>query len=162
MGGRQHPITGPDDGVKFDHFAVDFEYPNGVHVLSMCRQINGCAEDVSEAFVGTKGMWYSGGYRLNGKGVITRAQDKAAQDPYVQEHTDLIESIRSGKPLNGLKDVAESTMTCILGRMTTYTGQKLNWDQALASKEQLMPEKLTWDTPLPQWALAVPGTTKFV
>ena len=123
MGGRQTPITGPDDGVKFDHFAVDFEYPNGVHVLSMCRQINGCQEDVSKAFVGTKGMWDSHSYKLNGKGVITREQDKAAQDPYVQEHTDLIESIRSGKPLNELKQVAESTMTCILGRMTTYTGE---------------------------------------
>ena len=130
-------------------------------MLSMCRQIDNCDNNVSEAFVGTKGMWFSGGYRLNGKGVITRAEDKAAVDPYIQEHTDLIESIRSGKPLNGLKDVAESTMTCILGRMTTYTGAKLTWDQALASKVQLMPETLTWETPLPQWELAAPGKTKF-
>jgi predicted dehydrogenase len=161
MGGRQVPWTGPDDGHKFDHFAVDYEYPGEVHVLSMCRQVQGCENNVSEALVGAKGFWYSGGYRLNGKGVLTKEQAKAAQNPYVQEHTDLIESIRSGKPLNELKQVADSTMTAILGRMTTYTGQKITWDQAIKSKEQLMPEKLTWDTQLPQWAVAIPGQTKF-
>ena len=164
MGGRQHPITGPDDGVKFDHFAVDYEYPNGVHVMSMSRQVEGCENNVSEAFVGTKGAWLSGGYELNGKRVLTREQDKAAQDAYIQEHTDLIESVRSGKPLNELKRVAESTLTCILGRMTTYTGKALTWEQALNSKQQLMPEPadLTWNTELPKWTVAVPGTTPFV
>ena len=164
MGGRQRSVPNPEDyGVIFDHFAVDFEYPNGVHVQSMCRQIDGCQNDVSEALVGTKGHWRSGGYQLNGKGVITKEQDKAAQDPYIQEHTDLIEAVRTGKPLNELKRVAESTMTCILGRMSTYTGRALTWDEALGSKEQLMPEpsKLDWDTQLPKWAVAVPGKTPF-
>ena len=74
LGGRQRSVPNPQDyGVIFDHMAVDFEYPNGVHVMSQCRQINGCANDVSEAFIGTKGHWQSGGYRLNGKGVLTRA-----------------------------------------------------------------------------------------
>ena len=164
MGGRQHPITGPDDGVKFDHFAVDYEYPKGVHVMSMSRQIEGCENNVSEAFVGTKGTWLSGGYVLNGKRVLTREQNRAAQDPYIQEHTDLIESVRSGKPLNELKRVAESTLTAILGRMTTYTGKALTWEQALNSKLQLMPEpaNLTWNTELPKWKVAVPGATPFV
>ena len=85
--------------------------------------------------MGTKGAWLSGGYELNGKSVLTREQDKAVQDPYIQEHTDLIESVRSGKPLNELKRVAESTMTCILGRMTTYTGKALTWEQVLNSKQ---------------------------
>jgi myo-inositol 2-dehydrogenase / D-chiro-inositol 1-dehydrogenase len=166
MGGRQRSVPNPEDyGVIFDHFAVDYEYPNGVHVLSMCRQIDGCVNNVSEALVGTKGQWHSGGYNLNGKGLLTKEQDKAAVDPYVQEHTDLIESIRSGKPLNELKRVAESTMTAIMGRMATYTGsvggKALTWDQALASKERLMPETLDWNTQLPQWTVAVPGKTPF-
>jgi len=164
MGGRQRSVPNPQDyGVIFDHFAVDYEYPNGVHVLSMCRQIDGCDQNVSEAFVGTKGMWSSGGYKLNGKGVLTKEQDKAAVDPYVQEHTDLIESVRTGKPLNELKRVAESTLTAILGRMTTYTGKPLKWEEAMNSKEQLMPEpaNLNWDTQLPKWAVAVPGKTPF-
>ncbi len=162
MGGRQRSVQNPQDyGVIFDHFAVDYEYPNNVHVLSMCRQIDGCENNVSEAFAGTKGDWRSGGYVLNGKPVLAKGERDNA--PYVQEHTDLIESIRSGKPLNELKRVAESTMTAILGRMTTYTGKALKWDEALASQEQLMPEpeKLTWDTKLPEWKVAVPGQTKF-
>jgi myo-inositol 2-dehydrogenase/D-chiro-inositol 1-dehydrogenase len=162
MGGRQRSIPNPQDyGVIFDHFAVDYEYPNGVHVLSMCRQIDGCANDVSEALMGTKGQWRSGGYNLNGKSAITKEQEKGAQDPYVQEHTDLIESLRSGKPLNELKRVAESTLTCILGRMSTYTGKSLTWEEALNSKERLMPEKLDWNTELPKWIVAVPGKTPF-
>ncbi len=164
MGGRQRSVPNPEDyGVIFDHFATDFEYPKGVHVLSMCRQIDGCANDVSEAFQGTKGQWHSGGYNLNGKSAITREQDKAAQDPYVQEHTDLIEAVRSGKPINELNRVAESTMTCILGRMSNYTGKSLTWEQALNSKEQLMPEpaNLSWDTVMPKWTVAVPGKTLF-
>jgi predicted dehydrogenase len=162
MGGRQRSVPNPEDfGVIFDHFSVDYEYPNGIHVLSMCRQIDGCEGNVSEALVGTKGMWSSGGYNLNGKPVITKKQDTDSVNPYVQEHTDLIESLRAGKPLNELKQVAESTLTAILGRMSTYTGKKLTWEQALNSKERLMPEKLEWDTSLPKWTVAVPGQTQF-
>jgi myo-inositol 2-dehydrogenase / D-chiro-inositol 1-dehydrogenase len=164
MGGRQRSVPNPEDyGVIFDHFATDFEYEHGVHVLSMCRQIDGCASDVSEAFQGTKGHWRSGGYNLNGKSAITKEQEKGAQDPYVQEHTDLIEAVRTGKPINELNRVAESTMTCILGRMSNYTGKALTWEQALNSKEQLMPEpaNLDWNTSLPKWVVAVPGKTPF-
>jgi predicted dehydrogenase len=160
MGGRQRSVPNPEDyGVIFDHFAVDYEYPNGVHVLSMCRQIDGCENNVSEAFAGSKGTWYSNGYKLNGQNVLGKTPDNA---PYVQEHTDLIESIRSGKPLNELKRVAESTMTAILGRMSTYTGKALKWEEALNSQEKLMPDTLDWNTQLPQWTVAVPGKTKFV
>jgi hypothetical protein len=76
----------------------------------------------------------------------------------VQEHTDLIESIRNGKPLNELRTVAESTLTAIMGRMSAYTGKVVTWEQALESKEQLMPPSLTLG-PLPTPAVAVPGQT---
>ena len=71
--------------------------------------------------------------------------------------------MRSGKPINELQHVAESTLTGILGRMSTYTGKALTWEQALNSKEELMPEpdKLDWNTELPKWAVAVPGKTPF-
>ncbi len=41
--------TDPDYGHIFDLFAIDYEYPQGVHVISMCRQIDNCASSVSEA-----------------------------------------------------------------------------------------------------------------
>jgi predicted dehydrogenase len=163
MGGRQRSVPNPQDyGNIFDHFAVDYEYPNGVHVLSECRQISNCWDSVSEALVGNKGTCQVNDYVINGARIVSRDQDRQSTDPYVQEHTDLIESIRKGEPLNELKNVAESTMTAILGRMSTYTGQSLTWDQAINSKEVLMPEKLAWDMSLPEAPIAVPGMTKFV
>ena len=163
MGGRQRAHRTRDYGHIFDHFAIDYEYPNGVHVLSMCRQIDDCENNVSEAVAGTKGTCQSDGYSINGKRVMTGEQDQAAVDPYVQEHTDLIESIRAGKPINELKNVAESTLTAIMGRMSAYTGKAVTWEQALNSKEDLMPEpdKLDWDMKLPEPPVAVPGKTKF-
>ena len=63
MGGRQ-VITEPERGQSYDHFAVDYEFPNGVHVMSMARQIPDCENNVSETLVGTKGQWHSGGYQF--------------------------------------------------------------------------------------------------
>jgi hypothetical protein len=75
----------------------------------------------------------------------------------VQEHTDLIASIRAGKPLSELKDVAESTLTAIMGRMSAYTGRLVTWEEALGSAESLVPEKLAWG-PMPVPPVARPGT----
>jgi predicted dehydrogenase len=147
MGGRQElPHGNPDvNGNIFDHFAIDYAYPNGVHMMSMCRQIDGCESSISEALVGTRGTSITDDgarhYEIKGQKPykFTRGTDNR---PYEQEHTDLINSIRSGKPLNELKQVAESTMTAILGRMSAYTGKALTWQDALASEQSLMPEKL--------------------
>jgi myo-inositol 2-dehydrogenase / D-chiro-inositol 1-dehydrogenase len=154
--------TDPGYGVIYDFFAIDFTFPKDVHVLSMCRQISECANSVSEAVVGTKGHCQVNAYTINGKRVLSKDQEKAAVDPYVQEHTDLITSIRAGKPINELKQVAESTLTAIMGRMSAYTGKEVTWDKALNSKLQLMPEKLTWDMSLEVPPVAVPGKTPLV
>ena len=64
MGGRQ-VISEPECGQSYDHFAVDYEFPNGVHVLSMCRQIDGLRQQRLGDVVGTKGQWHSDGYRVH-------------------------------------------------------------------------------------------------
>src|SRR5205807_1363618 len=98
-----------------------------------------------------------------GKGKVAVAQDTGGDNlPYVQEHVDLIAAIRNGKPINELKTVAESTLTAIMGRMSGYTGRTVTWEQALGSKEDWMPEKLTWETSVPEWTVAIPGKTKLV
>jgi myo-inositol 2-dehydrogenase/D-chiro-inositol 1-dehydrogenase len=157
-GGRQ-VRTSPDYGHIFDHFAIDYEYANGTTLMSMCRQIEGCDKSVSEALVGDKGTSQVDKYTITG----ARAWRFAGTDnrPYVQEHADFIASIRGGSPYNELKTVAESTLTAIMGRMSTYTGKAVTWDQALNSKEQLMPAGLTLG-PLPTPAVAVPGQTPLV
>ena len=148
--------TDPRFGHIYDFFAIDFKYPKGVHTLSMCRQISNCANEVGEHLVGTKGMCHVNAYNINGK----RVANRGGTNPYIQEHTDLIESIRSQKPLNELKQVAESTLTAIMGRMSAYTGKEVSWKQALESKDDTMPKQLAWDMSLPQPPLAIPGTTQ--
>lgn len=152
----------PGFGPIFNFFAVDLEYPKGVHALSMCRQISDCAQEVGEYLVGTKGMCHVSAYDINGKRLFTDKEKRKHSNPYVQEHADLIESIRSGKPFNELKNVAESTLTAIMGRMSAYTGKRVTWDQALNSQEELMPQNLTLDTTVPVPPVATPGKTPLV
>jgi predicted dehydrogenase len=161
------PATAAEVGNKFDHFTVEFEYPNDVHVLSMCRQIDRTDSNLpgmrgeSEALVGTKGTCrtWPGHYVINGKDVELSAEEI---NPYVQEHTDLITSIRSGKPLNELKNVAESTLAAIMGRMAAYTGKVVTYEAALNSKQDTMPEKLSFDMKLDTPPAAVPGETRLL
>jgi predicted dehydrogenase len=166
MGGRQ-VRTSPDYGNIFDHFAIDYTYPNGAHCMSMCRQIPGCANSVSEDVVGTKGTFHGNAqandWQITGanKWDYGRARAKKDNDPYLQEHIDLIASLRDGRPLNELKTVAESTLTAIMGRMSAYTGKAVTWEQALNSKQNLLPASLKFgDLATP--AIAVPGETELI
>lgn len=158
MGGRE-VNTGPEWGESYDHYAVDFEFPNGVHVQSMCRQISGCESEVAEHFVGTKGRWHSesrfegpNAPRIRARGI----------NPYVQEHIDLLEAVTGNKPINELKQVAESTMTAILGRLSAFTGKALTWEQALNAKLDTFPKELGWDVKLPAPKIAKPGVTELI
>ncbi len=160
MGGRSR--KNPDYGHIFDFFAIDFTFPGDVHVLSMCRQISNCANRIGENLAGTKGVCQPDAYSINGKRILTREQDREAVDPYVQEHTDLIASIRAGKPINELKNVAESTLTAIMGRMAAYTGKEVTWVAALNSKLDTMPKNLDWSMKLDTPPVPVPGTTPLI
>jgi predicted dehydrogenase len=158
MGGRQ-VRTAPEYGNIFDHFAVEFEYPNGARVMSLCRQIPGCADRVEEKIVGTKGHAFGYG-EISGPNAWKFEGDEP--NPYVVEHADLIAGIRAGKPLNEGRRIAESTMCAIMGRMSAYTGRALSWDWAMkASKLDLFPAKLEFG-PNPVDPVAVPGVTPLV
>ena len=156
MGGREVR----DLGNIYDHFAIEYEYPNGVRVLGMCRQINGCTDRVAERVVGTNGTSNCQSI-IEGRKPFEYKDD--ATDPYVQEQADLIASIRESNPINEGKQVAESTMTAIMGRMSAYTGRALKWDWAMnASKLDMSPPKYDFDIDLPAMPVAVPGKTQLV
>ena len=159
MGGRA-ARTEPMFGNIYDHFSVAYEYPNGARVLSMCRQTAGAAENVSERVVGTKGFTYTDSTdgRITGEKAYQNPKD--SPNPYVQEHADLIASIRAGKPLNEGRRVAESTLTAIMGRMSAYTGRAMSWDWVMnASTLDLTPPHLEFKA-LPPLEVAVPGKTE--
>ncbi len=160
MGGRQ-VRTSPKYGHIFDHFAIEYEYANGAFLESMCRQIDGCASRVEEVVYGTKGRLrtHSGYAEMFGEKPWKFENENP--DPYVQEHVDLIASVREGKGLNEAKRVAESTLTAIMGRMSAYTGQEISWEQALNSKEDLSPDAYEFGS-LPVPPVAVPGRTPFI
>ncbi len=161
IGGRQVRIE-PEFGNIYDHFAVEYEYPNGARLLSMARQIDGCSDRVSENVVGTKGIafMHGSGGKITGSAPWKPTQE--SPNPYVVEHADLIKSIREGKPLNEGRQVAESTLTAIMGRMSAYTGRELTWDWVMnASKLDLTPAKYELGD-LPVEPPAMPGKTKLI
>ena len=159
MGGRQ-VISEPEYGQSYDHFAIDYEFPKGVHVMSMARQIEGCEGNVSETMVGTKGQWHSHEYTFTGanEGRVRSRRE----EPYVLEHVALLESIVSHKPVCELKQVAESTLTAIMGRMSAYTGKAVPWEVALNSKLDTFPQNLAMGNPMPEPPVPKPGVTDLV
>ncbi len=159
LGGRQSR-TEPRFGHIYDHFAADFSYPDGVKVLSMCRQVDGCENNVSEHAIGSEGDSGPGGW-IHGKENYGHKGD-GDPDPYTQEHKDLIDSIRAGTPLNETQQVTESTLCAIMARMSAYTGKKVGWDWVLnESKLDLLTraQNLTNFGDMPVDEVAVPGKT---
>ncbi len=158
MGGRQVRVA-QKFGNIFDHFFVEFEYPNGVRATSSCRQIKGCADRVEERIVGTKGVAWSSGKITGEKPWAFEGKER---NPYELEHVDLIASIRSGKPLNEGRQIAESTMCAIIGRMSAYTGRAISWEWAMNSSTlDLSPAKYAFGNN-PVHMVATPGITDLV
>ncbi len=146
-GGRAWKPRTEKYGDIYDHFSCDYEYPNGVHLLSMSRHWNNSHNNVSEAVVGTKGQ--------------SSCRDMAKDDrnPYEQEHIDLTASIRGTGPyLNEGVRVAQSTMTAIMGRMSAYTGKQYTYDEALNEDLALVPAELDFTKAYPVGPIPVPGT----
>jgi predicted dehydrogenase len=158
LGGRQSR-RGKRHGHIFDHFAVEYEYPNGVTVFSQCRQINGCKSLVGEFVRGSKGTSNCSNVIEPASGDKWRHRGKHV-NAYEQEHQNLIASIRAGKPINEAHGLAESTMTGILGREAAYSGQEITWDDAMQSTNRLGPKEYKFgDYPFPE--IARPGTYRF-
>ncbi len=159
--GARQVRTDPKFGHIFDHFTVEFEYESGARVLSTCRQIEGTSHRVSERLVGTKGVADPNG-KIEGRKSYIYEPEGEPVNPYVQEHADLIASIRSGKPLNEGKRVAESILTAIMGRMSAYTGREISWKWVMnASKLDLTRPHYTMSE-LPVDPVPVPGQTELV
>jgi predicted dehydrogenase len=160
VGGRQIPNH---EGTIYDHFEVNYEYPNGVRAFMGCRQQSGCYNQNADYVMGAKGMATIG---LRPEIEITGENPwryrGESNDMYQTEHDELFASIRSGNPINDGSRMCQSTMIAIMGRMAAYTGQEITWEQALNSQEKLVPDDLAWDMELPIPPMALPGQTRFI
>lgn len=170
MGGRE-VRKGKDHGEIFDHHFVEFTYADGSVLNSQCRHIPKTSAKVDELLVGTKGKIYCGAANIRdhqGK-VVFQFDKKTENNGYQNEHVELFAAIANGEyKFADAENGAKSTMTSILGRMATYSGQVVEWDKALNCGLNLQPAAYTWDS-LPKslpdadgkYKIAVPGMTKF-
>lgn len=147
FGARHRRITGD----QYDMFSVDFVYDKEVHYHSMCRQINDCSNNISDRIQGTKGATNCENTIFNIDGSVKWTFDypkegngsnisRLATNPYDQEHIDLVTAIRTGQPVNEAFQIAESTLTGIMGRISAYTGKEVSWEEMMNSDLYLGPK----------------------
>ena len=167
MGGRQ-VRTGKQYGEIFDHHAVEFEYEDGSRMFSQCRHIRGCWSSVSEHVIGTKGTADISAHRIMGPNEW-RFRREGAKNPYQQEHDDLFDAIRNDKPFNEAFNGAMSSLTAIMGRSATYSGNIIERDAVLESSVALVPSSYSWDGTPPtvpdaegRYPIPMPGSTNVV
>ena len=171
MGGRQ-VRKGKEYGEIFDHHYVEFTYADGSILNSQCRHIPGTASRVDEMLVGTRGIIRCDEATISdAKGKeLFRFDKKGENNPYQTEHDELFATIAKGEyKFADAENGAKSTMTSILGRMATYSGQIIEWDKAINSGLDIMPKKFDWDALPPVlpnddgfYPIAVPGVTKYI
>jgi predicted dehydrogenase len=171
MGGRQ-VRKGKDHGEIYDHHYVEFMYADGSVLNSQCRHIPGTMSKVDELLIGTKGKIYCGAAHIkDNKGKIIYQFDKKTENnPYQSEHDELFAAIAKGEyKFADAENGAKSTMTAIIGRMATYSGQVLDWDKLINSGINLMPKEFAWNALPPvvpdadgNYPVAVPGLTKYI
>ncbi len=170
MGGREVRV-GKDYGEIFDHHYVEFQYADGTILNSQCRHQKGTMSKVDELLIGTKGKVFCDAANItDNKGKVMYQFDKAKENqPYQNEHDELFAAIAKGDyKFWDAERGAKSTMTSILGRMATYSGQVIEWDKAINSGINIMPQTFAFDAMPPvqpdangMYAAAIPGVTKY-
>jgi predicted dehydrogenase len=163
MGGRQ-VRTGSQWGNIYDHHAVVYEWPNERRVFSLTRQMEKCYPQTEDIVLGTKGHAQVIKHEITAGGETWRYRGEKPS-MYDVEHVELFKSIKEGNPINNGQYMSYSTMLAIMGRMATYTGQRITWEEAINSKLDLTPKSYDWGpVELPPEALevAMPGKSKLV
>lgn len=170
MGGRE-VRKGKDYGEIFDHHYVEFHYADGFILNSQCRHIPGTMSKVDELLVGTKGKIQCGAANIvDHKGKVLYQYDRNKENnPYQTEHDELFAAIAKGEyKFADAENGAKSTMTSILGRMATYSGQVIEWDKAINSGIDIHPKTYDWNAETPVvpdsdglYKIPVPGVTRY-
>jgi predicted dehydrogenase len=158
-GGRQSR-TGVEHGHVFDHFSAQFDYENGTRLFASCRHQKGCSNWFTVEAVGSQGRCDLQKFSITGANPWESGQRRT--EMHQLEHDAMYAALRRGETINNGEYMAKSTMMAILARMSAYTGQRLTWDQALASQERLAPDAYSWDADPPPAEVAIPGITRFV
>jgi myo-inositol 2-dehydrogenase / D-chiro-inositol 1-dehydrogenase len=166
LGGRQ-VRTGAEFGDVYDHHAIVYEYASGARMYGFVRQQSNCFDDLSDQIIGTKGHANVLGHRIEGERPWRYSGPKPSM--YDVEHQELFASIRAGKPINNGDYMATSTMLAVLGRMVTYSGAAITWEEAMKSPFNIAPSQYALDAEPPtkpnkdgNYPIAMPGTTQYL
>jgi predicted dehydrogenase len=156
----------PADSEMWDNMQIDYHYPGNRIVTFQCRQIEGI-QSMNDSYVyGSNGSATIGAFSRASEirdkdGKVIWTQDGDINAAYKQEHKDLVDSIRAGKPIVELKQTADSSLTAVMGRMAAYTGQEVSWNFVTEkSTLDLFPNPLKSGDSRPEPAAAIPGKTK--
>ncbi len=151
-------------GQIFDSHFVEFTYADGTKMYSQCRHIPGTWTSVGEGVHGTLGTSNPSG-SISGENAWSFRGGRV--NAMVEEHKALIAAIRNGTEYNEGWHGAASSMTAVLGRMATYSGNIVKWDDAVAKGTSEYPSQLAWDAPAPvqpdengDYPIPVPGIYK--
>lgn len=145
-------------GHIYDHFAVCFEWENGVKCFSYTRQMRSCFGNVEDYVIGSRGHAEVLAHSINGESVHPR---RGKPSMYDVEHQEMFQAIRAGEVINNGVYMSYSTLMAIMGREACYTGQKITWDEALNGKQDLRPSRYEWGPVDVPTEVAMPGVTKF-
>jgi predicted dehydrogenase len=161
-GGRQQRVA-KHFGDIFDHHTVFYQYPNDVRVAFTCRQQSNCSGYVEEVVLGTKGQAQLLDHSIRGETNWKYQGADANNDGamYDLEHKALFDAIRNGRAINNGDYMCNSTMIAIMGRMCTYSGKTLSWDQCVNSEERFGPDEYRWSDNVPESKVAIPGVSQF-
>jgi len=170
MGGRTVRV-GPDYGEIFDHHFVEYRYQDGVVINSQCRHQPNTLSRVDEEITGTKGRIFFGAGRIEDLDGNTLYQfDRSKENnPYQTEHDVLFDAISKGQyKFKDTEHAAHTTLTAIIGRLATYSGQIIHHETALNSGLNIQPEEYAWDATPPVlpgpdglYPAAKPGDTQY-
>lgn len=162
VGGREVRTDPKLYGNVFDHYAIQYEYPNDATVFTLDRQTNGCANYIDDEIIGSKGR---ASFTYLKTGLTTKDGNRwrfrgERNNPYQEEHNELIQAIRLGTPINDAKQAAESTLTAIMGREAAYSGQEITWEMAMNAKQDFTMPKYEFG-PVEIDPVPVPGKYRF-
>jgi myo-inositol 2-dehydrogenase/D-chiro-inositol 1-dehydrogenase len=117
-------------GDMYDFFSVDYDYGDGVHIHSMCRQVNGCWNWTGHDFVYEKGQTNGSNYAKPQQSPIP-ADLPQGPSSHHQEQINMLYRANKGEGHDEALAVAESSATAIMGRISAYTGQQVSWDEIM-------------------------------